>query len=332
MNDEMPPWAKFIREKKPVFDGASRVLESLWHARGGGRLATGLAGVAALGAVVDLVYPAPGPWRAIQEYGFEHRTFALSVFIANTLLTFTDPEVVSSDEESKAYLWRDESGAPAFGFYVRGDDRADLFIGPRGDDLLRKILQAVWDQGSELVVHRTPTKDLTLTPLATLGPYIGGRTPDYYVKRLARYGPGPRTILLRGPTGVGKSVLGRHISAGLGRGASRTLKISSEALKSCEGDEILSLVQWLRPTVLLLDDLELGDPSQTSTFLALLETLRDPDTLVIVTMMISHHWEDVTPDRGSWHLPGMRPGRIEETFTLYLPEEEDRETRHHQVP
>jgi hypothetical protein len=295
----------------------------LWHARGGGRLSTGLAAVSAFGSVVDLVYPNPNPWAALRSKGLSYRHLSISGFIAKVLLIHTTPEMIAQDEDSRAVIWRTSDGTPAFGFYL-GSGSSDLFLGPEGEKLLRELLQVIWDQGHELMITRTPTKDIIMTPMPALGPYIGKRQPGYYVKRLSKYGHGPRTILLRGPTGVGKSVLGRHISAGLGRQGAKTLKISSEVLKNCEEDEILAMVQWLRPTVLLLDDLDLDMSVYTSTFLALLEALRDPDCLVIVTMMTNHRLREKPPTRGAWHFPGMRPGRIEETFTLYLPDEDER--------
>lgn len=321
---EAPLWAKWVRKKKPVFDAASGILEDLWHARGGNTLSTALAGVSALGKVVDLVYPRPNPWPALRREGLSYRHLAISGFIGKELLIHTEPEVIAADDDSKALVWRNEDGTPSFGA-VASNSGFDLFLGPDGGVLLRELLDCVWNQGSELMITQTPMKDIIMTPMPKVGRYIGKRRPAHYVERMKKYGAGPRTILLRGPTGVGKSVLGRHISLGLGRENARTLKISSEVLRTLDEDEILALIQWLRPTVLLLDDLNLASSAYTQTFLALLEALRDPNTLVIATMMTDARDREEPPEKGSWHFDGMRPGRIEEIFTLYLPDAEERE-------
>ena len=96
-------------------------------------------------------------------------------------------------------------------------------------------------------------------------------------------------------------------------------------LKRCDHTELLGLIQAFQPTVLLLDDLDLSEERNNERLLALLEALRDPDCIVFATMMTPPKHHEKAPKPGSWHFPGMRPGRVDNMFTLYLPDADDRE-------
>lgn len=86
----------------------------------------------------------------------------------------------------------------------------------------------------------------------------------------------------------------------------------------------MGITEALQPTVLLLDDLDLSESTNNESLLAMLESLRDPKCLVIVTMMTPPTHKETAPKPGAWHFPGMRPGRADGIFTLYLPDEDER--------
>lgn len=73
------------------------------------------------------------------------------------------------------------------------------------------------------------------------GPYVAKKGVDYHLRCLHGFEEKAKAILIRGPTGVGKSVLARLIGAGL-RGEGRTLKLSSQTLKSCKEAMLKSLI------------------------------------------------------------------------------------------
>ena len=125
-------------------------------------------------------------------------------------------------------------------------------------------------------------------------------------------------------TGSGKSPATRHIARLMGRESARTLKVAGSVLRACGFDEMISLVKFFQPSVLLLDDLELGNEQRTEEFLTILEALRAPDCLVIVTMMTPTD-QKKKPKMGDYHFGGMRPGRIDEVFTFFLPDADDRD-------
>jgi len=166
-----------------------------------------------------------------------------------------------------------------------------------------------------------------LSELADPGPYLGIRNnPKAFSERVSKYGKVPRTVLFRGPTGVGKSVFARHVAKHLSKEDSKVLKIASSVLKKCQYDNIVQMVQYFQPTILLLDDLALNDPELTEGFLSLLEALRHPECLVIVTMMTDYADSPKKALKmGEWHFSGMRPGRIDEILTFFLPNKRERD-------
>jgi len=102
------------------------------------------------------------------------------------------------------------------------------------------------------------------------------------------------------------------------------MKLASSLLTGISHNRLLALVRYLEPTVLLLDDLDLSNRQNTETFLTILEVLRSPGCLVVVTMMTDPEHVETEPEKGSWHFPGMRPDRIDEMYTLHLPIEKER--------
>jgi DNA polymerase III delta prime subunit len=322
---DIPAWVLWLRNNEEYFNGAVSILEILWHARGGGYLSQFLAGVGAIKGVTDFLYPKVHPWHFMTSIGLYYEEVPLELFLYQELHKRGGSESIPFEDGAHVYIWRDEEGQPCFGF-LKEESSVSFFKNPaRGDDALRKALEFLWGQNDRLSIRRTGSSGITLAPMEPLGPYLSHQQDvDYWVNRVKAYPPGPRTLLLRGPTGVGKSTLAQHIARGLKRGNGRTLKISGDALNKFSEEDLMGILKWFRPTVLLLDDLELNNPRYTGLFLSVLELLRSPDTLVIVTMMLSGKTADLDPKPGSWHFEGMRPGRIEETITLYLPDEADR--------
>jgi SpoVK/Ycf46/Vps4 family AAA+-type ATPase len=152
--------------------------------------------------------------------------------------------------------------------------------------------------------------------------YIGDPGLDWYVDRIQRYGSDHRTILLLGPTGIGKSTLGRRIARGLNIDG-RVLKIASANLGFSAVVDVIDIVKRLRPTVLMIDDVALNERNfgmveASPHDLALFEELHDHVPLTIVTKMDDREKEE-NP------FAGMRPGRIDEFFRLPFPSPRVRE-------
>lgn len=330
---KIPGWVKKLQNKRQWFNATSEVLELLWQARGGGTIANVLAGITAFGKGLDALYPMSGPWNTFRHMGLIEQDYALNGYICDVMMRSGLPkDQVSVDLGMQAWVWYDGE-IPFMGAMYSGNQYVDgPYLLPDHKEYLKNFIQKlVWKDYSELMLSaisdteghswRSSNKFRT-DPLRELPDYIGDPCVDHYVKILSKYPPGPRTLLFAGPTGVGKSILARHIGKKI-KGCSRTLKISSEVLKHIRHEELLGIVQFLQPSVLLLDDLNLNDEDNTQKFLAVLESLRDPDSLVIVTMMTN--LKKRKKARGTWYFSGMRPDRIDEIFVLDAPNTKIRE-------
>lgn len=314
-----------IRSQQKVLRLAKSALEVLWQARGGGPIAYGLAAASAIGAVAEAAFPPVEPWEALYQHGLRIRHSALSSFLGRMLLRVEGSEEIARDEDERAVVWRDAQGKVKVGMLV--STTQELYVHPDGGlQLLATLLEGVWDAGRELTLVRSATSsgrpDINVVPMAEPGPYVGPKGPEWYAERLGRYPEGPRTVLLRGRSGVGKSVLARHVCRLVGGDDYRLLKVPSSVLPFCRADEVLDLVLVLRPTMLLLDDIEF-EGQQLDRHLALFETLRVARALIFVTMMTED--PDDIPKPGSFYLSGMRPGRIDEVHHLSLPDASARE-------
>lgn len=330
--DQTPPWLKELKRNLHWFEASGKLLQTVYAAREGGPLSLGLALVSAAGVVLENVVPDDSVWAWTRKNGYVDCDTCIGEFLCDTLLKSGEPyQIVAADMSTMVIVW--QCGVAAV-YSRNGENQGGPYLlsgNPNAEeDMKRAIQRYVWRGDHDLMLTpktggRNPySSGWDMEPMQPLGRYIGKRDPDWYAQRMRAYGERPRTILLRGPTGVGKSVLARHIAQRLGHGQSRTLKIASSVLHDLRHNQLLALVRYLEPKVLLLDDLDLANRSNTEKFLAILEVLRTPDCLVIVTMMTMPEHVEKEPEPGSWHFPGMRPDRIDEMFTLYLPDEDER--------
>jgi len=333
-NGPLPPWVQELKKNIRWFKVAGNTLEVMWRAREGGPVSQGLAFLSFAGDVLDKLLPNESVWGIFERRGFISHDTCIGEFLCESLMKSGEPyQVVAADVSRVAIQW--DMGVGAI-YTLSGEHQSGPFIDSRDqEEISRRLRNAVqrwvWREESDLMITPATTSEgyrssdnFNLEPMQPLGKYIGPRDPEWYAQRMRSYGDRPRTILLRGPTGVGKSVLARHIARKLGHGRARTMKLASSLLTGISHNRLLALVRYLEPTVLLLDDLDLSNRQNTETFLTILEVLRSPGCLVVVTMMTDPEHVETEPEKGSWHFPGMRPDRIDEMYTLYLPTEKER--------
>ena len=336
-----PRFVKFLKKNKPLLKLAKDLLELRASAHRGDLFDKSLAVVSAVSLLADAAYPGSGrSWGGSQTPGHHYLDLGIGGFLCDLLYhSDVEKQVISMSEEGTV----GESATVSVNWPTL--ELSATYDGPRfsygpfgrtgGEERMKKAVQdIVWGKGVDYMLATSPENQnswfsrgsgrFRLEEMPAPGAYIGEKTPAQYAARLSKHGSAePRSILLIGPSGAGKSVLGRLIAKELAPGTStRTLKIASNVLKTCRYDEILGLVQALKPTVLLLDDCNLADAKYTEEFLAILEALHQPGCIIIVTMMTEKAPEDLK--RGALCFPGMRPGRIDETFVLGYPSLEDR--------
>lgn len=317
---------KFIKKNKKLFTTSGSILNLVSQAREGGILSKILAGFSATGEIIQLVFPDSDPYTALKQEGLIYYDSSVVKLLYKFLLSSGTGEILAQSDGSSAFVWKDD-GESKIGLLVYISGWVEVFVKPGAEEFLVRLIRGlVWNLSNEVELSKSSNNldhnNISLMKMSDPGPYLGEKDPEWYANRLRKYPPGPRTVLFRGLTGTGKGVLARHVAKLLKGEDSLVLKISSESLLNCEQKEIIDLVKILQPTVLLLDDLELNDKDKVKTFLALFETLRDPNCLVIATMMLES--QETKLERGSLYLPGMRPGRIDEIFIFDLPNAEER--------
>jgi ATPase family associated with various cellular activities (AAA) len=329
-----PAFVAFLRKHKSKLKLADELLKLRMSARLGGPLDKILATISAIGLVSDEAFPNASSWRAIEDSGHQFLYMGIGGFLCDLLYkSDLSKHIVNvgdspgSDQAIVRWPTLDISAIYDGTKFSEGP-----FGTPGSEVRLQKAVQdIIWKQGKDFMLAVKPETPgsyfkqgadrFSLEEMPAPGAYLGEKPVSWYAQRLSVHGASePRSALLIGPSGAGKSVLARLIAKELSPGTStRTLKIASNVLKTCRYDEVLSLVQSLKPTVLLLDDCNLSDSKYTEEFLAILEALHQPGCLVFVTMMTEKKPDDIK--RGSLCFPGMRPGRIDESFVLGYPDE-----------
>lgn len=257
--------------------------------------------------------------RAFQAAGIEGRSFAFPAH-QEVVVEYPFGMAVLGGLRHAGNLWCREGAAPA-----------------------RHVQDAFWKAGSAVELLDDASGgggasirdvNLQVQPLKRAGDYVawpGGPNLDDVV---ARVEPGrPYAVLLVGVTGCGKSSFARHLAERVGRGQGRVMKITASAIRNMNTADVLQLVLWTRPDVLLLDDLqELFDRSQPATreaaTLALLEALHDAGTVLVGTIMVDPERVHAAQrlERGTLHFRGLRPDRFDDVVLFPMPEAEGRRT------
>lgn len=332
---------RFVRDAGRWLWAANDALVAVHHAKDGSLLSRGLAAATIAGKAISMLLPDKTPRDQLLARGYKTSEVGLGSFFCSRLMAAGPNLSVSVDGDDGAlrFLFWDVDGEQRAVAAVYDKDRwvDGPFVKAGREEFLAKAIEpGVW-QGHDLMlgvgrsmIRRDQEETLELVPMKPPGVYIGEPGVEWFVERLRRHGDETRSMLLVGPTGIGKSTLGRLIAKELHAGG-RVLKISSQALKHCMAPDVIDLVVVLKPDVLLLDDVSTidhrrnGDTDQQ--LLELLEALHGKAKLLIATLMNDfrgHPQLQDTSDGGNY-FSGMRPGRIDEVVVVKRPSPRVRE-------
>ena len=322
-----------FRENQQWIDTSRGIVETLDHARTGGPLAKTIAGISIAGSVLDYLLPENGLEQILSYRGYQTSASGTTIggFLYEIMAAKEPTYVVKYEGLSELRFWEQDGQGCAF-MYRGGENGYEdgPFLLNNDDTFLRKMIQdIIWDGQTDLLLSVDTnnthswrgTKKFELTSLPPVGHYIGTPEPDFYVHRLRLYQKTKkmknRTVLLEGPSGVGKSVLARKIAQGLRGKQAHTLKVTSDVLFHCDPSQIECLLYYFQPSVFLVDDVDVRYRS-TDELLAMFETIHG-NCLVILTHM-QEKLPTIPYKRGAGYNEGLRPGRIDERFVLPPPD------------
>jgi len=317
--------ASWVHDQREWFAMAKSILDNLDKAREGGLFSKAMATAAIAGTVLEKITGHPSAESKLEGLNYHHVDSPVSGFLCEILEKDGLTKVENIPLGPEIRFWGEE-GLFAGIYNSDGEFQQGPYILGTEEDLDNQITRCLWSKDRDIMLVQQDgywfykaCRKFDVNYLTPPGPYIGQIEADFYLRRLKRYGDKPRTLLIQGPTGCGKSVLARNIAAGLG-GLSRTLKIEGKELSLWKPTELPELIKYLRPSVLLIDDLQFG--ASAVEVLGILESLRVEGRLVIITRMVNLDQEEMT--QGGMYVEGLRPGRIDEVITLRTPEKEDR--------
>lgn len=317
---------------RPRLALARELLDTAWRFREGGLLGRVVTALTVAESVLDRLDPPREPAERLQERGLRAAPVVLERVWGRLLGEQTGTAVrlgPQAEGGGDCLYWPDEG----VGMVRWPEHSPDLFVSeqPPGIEGLGRLLRGVvWRRGPALQLRhsvavsgrwRGSVEQVHFEPISPAGDIVGSDVVARIVARVQARG-GATTLLLRGPTGVGKSCIARRVVGELCGGNARLLQIPGAFLDKVGGSSLLEIVELLQPSVLLLDDVEFDLHGRL--LLVLLEALRDPAITVVLTEMLSPGEPTDGCAPGRLYRAGMRPGRIDEIVTIPPPAEPQR--------
>lgn len=314
-------------------DFADRTFDRLRKTRESGPVQRVGAAAAVVADAVITTYRCQDAGAYLKSYGYEEiDSDAISSFVLDVFSRESPTRSVKMlGADIVVRLWEGGDGGVAFVFWQGKYDSGPYCLGGDEGYMIREVSARVWDDARDVMLSvclhgdnggfAPRSRRLVVSRIPDVGDYIGEPGPAYYANRLRQLGAGsaPRSMLIRGPSGVGKSVLSRKIAQEIAGGA-RTLKITGKALDVGDPASIERLIQIVQPTVLLVDDVSFR-ADRIESLLVAMETIRVEGVVTILTLMD----DDVEIRPGGCYFAGMRPGRIDDVVVLRPPDAMNRD-------
>jgi hypothetical protein len=327
---------KFLR-------AADRVLDSVYKASDGSRLSQGLAIAGAVGTVLDALIPDRSAHDQLVDMGYTSLNLGLGGFFCSMLLASeVHRHQLQIDATTVLVFFRFDGSDSVAAVYVNDEYSAGPYVIGGRDEFATDMRGLAWGESRDLLLdsvgsegggrkrRRSRSHDYVLQPLEEPGAYFGSPGLEWFTERLQRHEGQTRSMLLVGPTGVGKSTLGRLIARGIEGG--KLIKVGARVIRGCSVTDLVEVAEFLQPDVLLLDDIsmiggsvmyrETGEESQ-SQMLELMEGLHGKARLVIATLMLepganAGGYARRRSNSGDY-FSGMRPGRVDEVVRVKRP-------------
>jgi len=322
---------------------ADSLLETLHRARDGSRLVKITAFASVVGQMIDWSMGSMTIDDTLQGMGYEPVRTRIGPFLYDLLAEHPSRCKVSSlDEYESLAIWPELGVAMVVrdGKYLGGPYVKDR------DAFERAVRAVAWAKGADLELSCDGRKgglEYHLEPMKEPGKYAGSPSVDSIVKRITAHGGSrSRNMLLMGPTGVGKTTIARLVARKLADGSSLTLKLPAGTVMYAPQRDLLDMVRFLGPSILLLDDMQgmmeehddsgpmmHGPPSRRGgarsheDFLSIMEALHGERCTMIGTYMTHGRWRS-SESAGALHVRGIRPGRFDEIVPITLPDKRSR--------
>lgn len=311
-------WLEYLKARKYQFKKAATALRILKDSSKFGMVGRILSGIALLDVLVDKSYHSIDDF--LGQKGLYHYT-PMPHYVAEVLKKDMDCIGRVGDLVWIAHVKKNDQGVIQAAIINQYNIDSNCYYYSNGSEetSINQMIDAYWQKHPCFWMGRNQA-DFIVEDLGDPGAFVSDVPISHYTQRIQH---NPQAILIRGPSGCGKSTLARILAQHVSQ--QRVLKFDFSITSDVERfNQIPTIVKQMKPSVIILDDVDLDKGKTNQIFLSLLESLHGQKCLVIATLMLSPEEVGKSNNPGCLYYPGMRPGRIDEIFDIGLPNQTSR--------